>query len=283
MEFLENQLENLAVSTAPSCTVVTKGSEQLAACKEVLLSATILALDCEGVDLGRTGQICLVQVSTGPHCFLFDVHEVTKTDDITLFLKEILENSSILKVIHDCKQDADALYHILGISLVHVFDTQIFEKKVHDTEPNLNNTLTAYGLKSNEMRSSSIYKENRAFWAVRPLTDQMIQWAAGDVGLLIDLHARQTSSTDADTTQTVMDTSNASALNVPRMLVFSVQLDASKMGLFIGAKGSNVQKIRQHFAGDAFLHTTHNPGEVLIYAKDLATRQKVVKKLAKYV
>ncbi|RYH05581.1 hypothetical protein EON65_44315 [archaeon] len=137
MELLEKQLEGLAVSSSPICTVVTARSEQLVACREVLQNARVLALDCEG---------------------------------------------------------ADALFHILGIQLTNVHDTQCWQKAVSGAEPNLNDTLAVYGLQANVARNSSVYKENPAFWAVRPLTSLMITWASGDVALLIDLHENKSNA-----------------------------------------------------------------------------------------
>jgi hypothetical protein len=90
---------------------------------------SMIALDCEGCQLSRTGRLCLVQValpSTSAAVFLFDL---VSMDQCTLeVLKEglgkILAVSSITKVMHDCRQDSDALFHQLGIRLENVFDTQ---------------------------------------------------------------------------------------------------------------------------------------------------------------
>lgn len=58
--------------------------------------------------------------------FLFDmVNEVAGT---TAFLKQILEDSGIVKVLHDCRQDAAALLAQRGITLTQVFDTQVTNK-----------------------------------------------------------------------------------------------------------------------------------------------------------
>jgi ribonuclease D len=40
-------------------------------------------------------------------------------------LKPVLENPSIVKVFHDARQAADALYHQFGIRLANIFDTQV--------------------------------------------------------------------------------------------------------------------------------------------------------------
>ncbi len=45
--------------------------------------------------------------------------------DIVKELKSLMENSSVVKVIHDCRQDSAALFYQLQIRLDNVFDTQV--------------------------------------------------------------------------------------------------------------------------------------------------------------
>jgi len=40
---------------------------------QLLRKETQLSVDCEGVELGRTGELCLVQVATSQKVYLFDV------------------------------------------------------------------------------------------------------------------------------------------------------------------------------------------------------------------
>jgi len=55
-------------------------------------------------------------------CFLFDM--VKELPGATSFLKQLMENPKIVKVLHDCRQDAAALLVQKGISLRNVYDTQ---------------------------------------------------------------------------------------------------------------------------------------------------------------
>jgi hypothetical protein len=43
-------------------------------------------------------------------------------------LKDVFESSSVLKIIHDCRQDSDALFHLAGIRFTNVFDLQVRRK-----------------------------------------------------------------------------------------------------------------------------------------------------------
>lgn len=55
-------------------------------------------------------------------CFLFDM--VNELPGAAAFLKQLLEDPRIVKVLHDCRQDAAALLVQKGISLRNVYDTQ---------------------------------------------------------------------------------------------------------------------------------------------------------------
>ena len=157
-----------------------------------LLECKLFALDCEGVDLGRSGRICLIQLSTPSTCYLFDVLGLSSVSDMIIFLKVILEDRKKTKVIHDCKMDADALFHLCGIHLSGVHDTQAWDVALRGgVGLNLNRTLQAYGCTINAQRDHNFYLGNPSFWATRPLTPHMIDWASGDVRHLFDLHRAQ--------------------------------------------------------------------------------------------
>jgi len=55
-------------------------------------------------------------------CFLFDM--VKELPGATPFLKQLMENPKVVKVLHDCRQDAAALLVQKGICLKNVYDTQ---------------------------------------------------------------------------------------------------------------------------------------------------------------
>ena len=65
-----------------------------------------LAVDCEGIDLGRRGELCILQIacvseSSAVVVFLFDVCVLGRA----MFdrgLRQVLENASILKLVTRC-------------------------------------------------------------------------------------------------------------------------------------------------------------------------------------
>ena len=157
-----------------------------------------LSFDCEGINLSRTGTLCVVQISSRSKTYLFDVLSSAK-DCIVHYLKEILENSDIIKIIHDVRMDSDALYHQFDIKLYGIHDTQIWDSILHfERKLNLNKTLIAYGLSSNTERDSSVYNHNEAFWATRPFTSRMIEWSSGDVKQLFHLYDKQITKATPD-------------------------------------------------------------------------------------
>ena len=55
----------------------------------------------------------------------------------------------------------------------------------------LNAVLTAHNLPPNAVRDRGVYQTNERFWATRPLTKGMIEWASVDVHSLFLLHEKQ--------------------------------------------------------------------------------------------
>lgn len=66
---------------------------------------------------------CHLQVLAGETCYVFDM--LLQDLDIARELRSLMENSSVVKVIHDCRQDSAALFYQLQIRLDNVFDTQV--------------------------------------------------------------------------------------------------------------------------------------------------------------
>jgi len=151
-----------------------------------------IVLDVEGVDLSREGSISIVQIATREHCFILDVLGKGVDDPLVVWLREVLEDDSVTKIIHDCRMDSDALHHNLNIRHSKVHDTSCWHFVITGLEDqNLNNTLTQNGLQPNMVRKSDDYKTNRAFWATRPLTALMLEWAEGDLRALFQLQDKQ--------------------------------------------------------------------------------------------
>jgi exonuclease 3'-5' domain-containing protein 1 len=94
----------------------------------------VISIDCEGVNLGRSGTISLIQIATGNRVYIFDVTTL-KERVFELGLKDILESDDIIKVLYDARADCDALWNIYKILLSNIIDLQVLcMEEVYDNE-----------------------------------------------------------------------------------------------------------------------------------------------------
>jgi len=104
--------------------IISSEAEAEAICQRALTMKAI-GIDCEGSNLSRKGRIYLVQICLGREVYLFDLECLEIASKIASHLQKVLENPSVVKVMHDCRMDSDALYHQFNIKLQNVFDTQV--------------------------------------------------------------------------------------------------------------------------------------------------------------
>lgn len=139
------------------------------------------------MSLSKNGRLTLVQVADRGKVYLFDVIALTATtalkEELVANLKSVFENTAIVKILHDCRQDAIALHHQLGVSLVNILDTQVLHAMcetalragapVGDTSvvkrAGLNKLLIDAGLSSNAQKDAVKEHMERSpnFWAQR--------------------------------------------------------------------------------------------------------------------
>ena len=68
-----------------------------------------------------------MQVYAAPICFVFDMVTTDRSVKAALIsgLKQVLEDESVIKLMHDCRRPAAAIRYQLEISMCNVFDTQV--------------------------------------------------------------------------------------------------------------------------------------------------------------
>jgi len=158
-----------------------------------------IAVDCEGIKLGSPeGRLCLLQIATPQMVYLFDVLH----GGMELFeeggLRDLLQDPSLMKIIHDCRNDSVALLQEFDVQLERVFDTQIayaaLSTQTGGPVPipiSLATLLTKYadgdGIKlKEEIKEEMVVDE--FFWAQRPLTDKMFKYSQQDVFHLFTIY-----------------------------------------------------------------------------------------------
>ena len=211
---------------------------------EVFAGVSVIALDAEGVSLSRLGRISIVQLSTPDCCVIVDVLDKAPGDPLVGWLRNLLENERVVKIIHDCCTDADALYHHLRIDLTNVHDTSCWhEALTGEAHKNLNHVLISNGLETNQFRDCSVYQANASYWARRPLTDGMKSWASGDVKFLFDLYRAQLSKPVSCAVISRIQSETAENLSWKMASVGLVTV--KNPGTFIGRGGANIAQLRR--------------------------------------
>merc|ERR1711892_743803 len=177
--------------------VVVSVRESLQIVEDLLLAGHPVGFDGEGVNLGPKGQLTLIQISTMTgQVIIFDV-QTTPALMTQGGLKKFLESEQVIKVVHDCRNDSAALFFQCDVQVRNVFDTQAAHAvlQLQDTgkpvykvkNVSLNALCELYNAPVNPMKEQvkNIYRRDQKFWARRPLTRDMICYAAADVLALV--------------------------------------------------------------------------------------------------
>ncbi|XP_076172552.1 egl_like_exo domain-containing protein isoform X2 [Ptiloglossa arizonensis] len=157
----------------------------------------VVSFDSEGVNLGVKGQLTLVQIGTMfGQAYIFDLFTCPNLVQAG-GLQKLLEHKSVIKVIHDSRNDSINLYRQFKIMLNNVFDTQVAHAVLQYQETgkpvykvknvNLNTLCDQYGVPCNPLKEQlkNIYRNNQRYWCRRPLTRDMLIYASSDVLSLV--------------------------------------------------------------------------------------------------
>ncbi|XP_046563433.1 piRNA biogenesis protein EXD1-like [Haliotis rubra] len=142
-------------------------------------------------------------MSTKEEVFLFDVLSLG-SECFQRGLQEIMESGKILKVMHDCRQPSDLLYHQFGVELVNVFDTQVAAVIIYRMEHNgdypryvesqYSLLLTELNMPLTELQiiryRETHQKEDQEVWCQRPAPLHILTAAAKQVKHLLPLRMK---------------------------------------------------------------------------------------------
>ena len=150
----------------------------------------VLSLDTEFVWM-RTyrPQLGIVQIgSDAENCHALDCMTGMKTDA----LKELIEDESIVKILHDARQDLTHLHHYTGAVPRNVFDTQLAAAFA--------GFPAGIGLQKLLMEAVDVglpKTETRTDWTQRPLSEAQVKYALDDVRYLPALREELLKRADA--------------------------------------------------------------------------------------
>lgn len=186
---------------------------------------SLLAVDCEGNSLSRKGELTIITVATEEKVYIFDVLKLGQLI-FTTGLGEVLEDTFPNKLMFDCRQDSDALWHQFQVKLSGVLDLQLLEviyRREHPTESTSNTSTKAKpGRKRGNRRSQKtdevekvcgfgrclqlylqdeklikikdkgkeLLKENAEVWKNRPLMDELLKYCVVDTTAMFGLYKK---------------------------------------------------------------------------------------------
>jgi ribonuclease D len=145
---------------------------------EEISTVTELALDTEGASFHRfVDRIYLLQLSTRQRHAVIDPLAIGTPAG----LGRLLESPNVEVVFHDADYDLRLLQQDYGWKIKHIFDTRIAAQLLG---------YTAFGLAALLERFFDVKldkKHQRADWSMRPLTADMLDYAAQDTRFLLEL------------------------------------------------------------------------------------------------
>jgi ribonuclease D len=174
---------NHSIKWVRTCTDV----QEVIKCIEGL---SIVAVDTEH----HNEKIVLLQIFTGQVTLLFDfVVDENDRKKLVSCLQQIMHDSSICKVFHDCRKDVLYLRNLGITNFAALRDTQVLHqlnmdlKGRKDPRIGLGNLLKLHQLEHKS--KAEIQKKIKTInWSLRPLSEELIRYVAEDVVYLIELY-----------------------------------------------------------------------------------------------
>lgn len=119
---------------------------------------------------------------------IYDVIDKTANNQQKIsYLKNLLSDDGIVKIIHSLRQDMEAIYCYFGITMKNMFDTQIAYKILH------NENEIGYAKLVEAYCNIEIEKEKqlqKSHWLKRPLTPEQLFYAKQDVFYLHEIYEK---------------------------------------------------------------------------------------------
>lgn len=145
---------------------------------EALAIAPKIAVDLEADSMYHFKErVCLLQIATEKGCYVIDP---IRLPDLSL-LRPIFSDRRIQKIFHGSDYDVRSLYRDFRIEVSNLFDTQVASRFLGMPETGLEAVLQKrLGISLNK-------KFQKKDWSQRPLSEEMVEYAAMDSIYLIAL------------------------------------------------------------------------------------------------
>ncbi len=127
-------------------------------------------------------RLALLQVNDEEEVYLIDSILIEDPGEHVSFLF----SDSVIKILHSCKEDLEAIYSWTGKEMTNIFDTQVANSFLDGDF-----TIGYQGLVKQELGINLNKNETRSNWIRRPLSDSQLKYAALDVEYLIHLYKLQ--------------------------------------------------------------------------------------------
>lgn len=160
---------------------ITNTDELISFC-ELISKAPFITVDTEFMrETTYWPKLCLIQAASADHAAIID--PLAKDLDLKPFL-DVLANPNILKVFHACRQDIEIFYN-LGVLPAPVFDTQVAAMAAGYGDQVAYDSLVRQVLRV-EIDKGSRFTD----WSRRPLSEQQLTYALGDVTHLAKVYPK---------------------------------------------------------------------------------------------
>uniref|UniRef100_A0A672ZGL9 Exosome complex component 10 n=1 Tax=Sphaeramia orbicularis TaxID=375764 RepID=A0A672ZGL9_9TELE len=127
------------------------------------------------------GITCLMQISTRDEDFIIDTLELRSEMYI---LNEAFTDPAIVKVFHGADSDIEWLQRDFGVYVVNLFDTHQASRALNLARHSLDHLLKHF------CNVDSDKRYQLADWRIRPLPDEMVQYARSDTHYLLYIYDR---------------------------------------------------------------------------------------------
>jgi ribonuclease D len=162
--------------------LITRTEDLAAACAK-LATAPFIAVDTEFMrEQTFWPRLCLVQIAGGETEVLID-SMAPNIDLKPLF--DLMIDETVLKVFHSARQDVEIVHHLAGVIPHPIFDTQVAAMVCGFGE------AVSYSMLVKRLLGRNLDKSSRfTDWSRRPLSEQQLTYALGDVTYLRDLYPK---------------------------------------------------------------------------------------------